>query len=217
MPWFGMNQDFHVSYRAVERKDTFAEAKKHIPHTEQYQVRRQIVFNCFLNCTIAAVVSLFLFMFFDSFFFWLSIYSSILLHCFCFVEWPEDFKFSPSGPLNPKKYRCTPINQPNPSTFWNNTYLCARKEGTNINLKWFSKERLFANRRCIAINQTTNSSSWKDNFLCISKEVGLRFMWSHSGSIYGRKCLRMEAEQEVGWEDNYLCAGNANQELSRAT
>ena len=138
---------------------------------------------------------------------YLPFYLTFSLFTLMFLEWLQDFQFSATGPLNSKKYRCTPINHPNPSTSWNSTYLCAKKEGENINLKWFSEQKRFANRRCIAINQTRNSYSWKDNFLCISKEVGLRFMWSHSGSIYGKKCLRMETEQSRGWEDNYLCAG----------
>jgi hypothetical protein len=45
------------------------------------------------------------------------------------------------------------------------------------------------------------------------------FTWSYFGHPRGMECLKMEAEESLGWENNYLCTsskhGEDNQTMVR--
>ena len=59
---------------------------------------------------------------------------------------------------------------------------------------------------CTLINEPQDNDTWHDNWLCSFHNHGFR--WSHTGSIKGMRCTKINEPAEPswhGWKNNYLC------------
>jgi len=122
-------------------------------------------------------------------------------------SWPDDFAWSNSGPVLDTCVQIHNWREPVDHT-WRDNYFCWKNGGKTMNMFWsYGCFPWYWPFRCTPITEGSDPHGWRSNNLCVSSKSPYNFVWSSSGPVSGKECIRWkEGRDPHTWNDNYLCA-----------